>query len=98
VYSKVNIALPDRDWIVVVGGEQMEGVIMAGEKKKSVEDLIGHALSDKSFRDRLLASPEATLSAEGYEATPEVIQAIKSANLDDLSAFESNTADRKAAA
>jgi len=71
---------------------------MAGEKKKSIEDLIGHALSDKSFRDRLLASPEATLTAEGYEVSPEVVQAIKSANLDDLSKFENNTADRKAAA
>ncbi len=78
-------------------GEQTEGVIMT-VAKKSVEDLIGHALSDKSFRDRLLASPEATLEAEGYEVTPEVIQAIKSANLDDLSAFEKNAADRKAAA
>lgn len=69
-----------------------------GAQKKNVEDLIGHALSDKSFRDRLLASPEATLDAEGYEATPELIQAIKSANLDDLSAFEQqNTVDRKAA-
>lgn len=94
----MKIAPPDRDWIVVVGGEQMEGVIMAGEKKKSIEDLIGHALSDKSFRDRLLASPEATLTDEGYEVSPEVVQAIKSANLDDLSKFESNTADRKAAA
>lgn len=70
----------------------------AGANKKSVEDLIGHALSDKSFRDRLLASPEETLAAEGYEASPEVIQAIKSASPDDLSAFERNTADRKAAA
>ncbi|HMY20524.1 MAG TPA: Franean1_4349 family RiPP [Polyangium sp.] len=71
---------------------------MAAEKKKSVEDLIGHALSDKAFRDRLLASPEATLEAEGYEATPEVIQAIKSANVADLASFENNAADRKAAA
>ncbi|HRI65297.1 MAG TPA: Franean1_4349 family RiPP [Polyangium sp.] len=71
---------------------------MAGEsKKKSVEDLIGHALGDKSFRDRLLASPEATLEAEGYEVTPEVIQAIKSANLDDLTAFEQNSVELKAA-
>lgn len=70
---------------------------MSDGKKKSVEDLIGHAMSDKSFRDRLFASPEATLAAEGYDATPEVVQAIKSANLDDLSKFESSTADRKAA-
>lgn len=87
---------PDRD-LAVIEGEQTEGVIMTVAKKKSVEDLIGHALSDKSFRDRLLASPEATLDAEGYEVTPEVIQAIKSANLDELSAFEKNTAERKAA-
>lgn len=71
---------------------------MTVAKKKSVEDLIGHALSDKSFMDRLLASPEATLEAEGYEATPEVIQAIKTAKVEDLEAFEKNVAHREAAA
>ena len=74
---------------------------MTVAKKKSVEDLIGHAMNDKSFRDRLLASPEATLEAEGYEVTPEVISAIKSANVEDFnrvaSGVEQELAHRKAA-
>jgi hypothetical protein len=82
-------------------GVQTEGVIMSDGKKKSVEDLIGHALSDKSFRDRLLAAPEATLEAEGYEATPEVIAAIKSTNAEDFNrvanGVEEQIAGRKAA-
>ncbi len=65
--------------------------------KKSVEDLIGHAMSDKEFRTRLLASPEETLKAEGYEVGPEVIEAIKNANPEDAGAFETNSAERKAA-
>jgi hypothetical protein len=85
----------------VIQGEQTEGVIMTVAKKKTVEDLIGHAMSDKSFRDRLLASPEETLRAEGYEVGPEVIEAIKAANADDVNklagAFESDSAQRKAA-
>ncbi|UQA58899.1 Franean1_4349 family RiPP [Polyangium aurulentum] len=69
--------------------------------KKSVEELIGRALTDKAFRDRLLASPEATLSSEGYEATPDIVEAIKSANPDEVNAvaqgLESQLANRKAA-
>lgn len=74
---------------------------MTVAKKKTVEDLIGHAMSDKSFRDRLLASPEETLAAEGYEVGPEVIEGIKAANADDANKFatnlEADTAQRKAA-
>jgi|GEM_PF-5967485 hypothetical protein len=88
---------PDRD-LIVKRGEQTEGVIMA---KKSVEELIGRALTDRAFRDRLLTAPEATLDAEGYEATPDMIQAIKSADPEELkqvaSGFESQLANRKAA-
>jgi hypothetical protein len=74
---------------------------MTVAKKKTVEDLIGHAMSDKSFRTRLLASPEETLAAEGYEVSPEVIEAIKAADSTDASNFageyENATAQRKAA-
>jgi len=69
--------------------------------KKSVEELIGRALTDKEFRDRLLASPEATLDAEGYDVAPEVIEAIKSSNPDEVNAvaqgLENQLANRKAA-
>lgn len=70
-------------------------------KKKSMEELIGQALTDKAFRERLLKSPQETLEAEGYEATPEVIEAIKATNPDDVNnvaqGFENQLAERKAA-
>lgn len=66
--------------------------------RKSVEDLVGHALTDRSFRRRLRANPEETLREEGYEVTPEIVEAIRSANHDEIEAFESNSADRKAGA
>jgi len=69
--------------------------------KKSVEELIGRALTDKAFRDRLLAAPEKTLAEEEYEAGPEIIEAIKSANPDEVNAVaagvENQLANRKAA-
>lgn len=69
--------------------------------KKSVDELIGRALTDRTFRDKLLANPEATLTAEGYEVTPEIIEAIRSANPDEVNAvaqgLESQLAQRKAA-
>lgn len=74
---------------------------MTVAKKKTVEDLIGHAMSDKSFRDRLLASPEETLKAEGYEVGLDVIEAIKVANAGEANkladAFDADSAQRKAA-
>jgi hypothetical protein len=62
--------------------------------KKSIEELIGRALTDKEFRDRLLQSPEATLNAEGYEATPEVVEAIKSANPEEIHAVAKGVEDQ----
>ncbi len=68
--------------------------------KKTLEDLLGHALSDEHFRRRLFANPEATLAAEGYEVTPEVLGVIKNANPDDLESIAAEIgrgADRKVA-
>ena len=69
--------------------------------KKSVDELIGRALTDKAFRDRLLASPDATLREEGYEVGPEVVEAIKSVNPEEINAVaqgvENQLANRKAA-
>jgi hypothetical protein len=69
--------------------------------KKSVEELIGRALTDKAFRDRLFAAPDATLAEEGYEVGPEIIEAIKSTNPDEVNAVaqgvENQLAQRKAA-
>lgn len=57
---------------------------MASEKKKSVDDLIGRTMNDIDFAKRLIDAPKETLEAEGYEATPEVIEAITSANRDEF--------------
>lgn len=55
---------------------------MSGSKKPLDDELIGRALKDKDFRDRLLADPAETLEAEGYEATPELVAAIKSCTVE----------------
>ncbi|TKD00527.1 hypothetical protein E8A74_34030 [Polyangium fumosum] len=69
--------------------------------KKNIDELIGRTLMDKDFRARLFANPDATLAAEGYEATPELLNAIKSANPDEVQAvakgMEEQLANRKAA-
>lgn len=69
--------------------------------QKTVEELIGRALTDRAFRDKLLANPEKTLAEEGYSVGPEVLEAIKKANPDDVNAMaqglEQNLAARKAA-
>jgi hypothetical protein len=69
--------------------------------KKSVEELIGRALTDAAFRDRLLSAPEETLDAEGYDLGPEVVEAIKAANPEDIKAMaqgiENQIAQRRAA-
>ena len=69
--------------------------------KKSIDELIGQVLTNIAFREKLLANPEATLAEAGYEATPEVLEAIKKVNPEDLNAmakdFESKFTERKAA-
>ncbi len=62
--------------------------------------IIGRAVTDADFRKRLLADPAATLEAEGFEADPELVEAIRKV---DPAAAESAlatlgvSADRKAA-
>jgi hypothetical protein len=69
--------------------------------EKGTDSLIGRAVIDPDFRRRLLTDPEATIAAEGYEVSPEIMGQLKgmdpaaaeaaAANLD--AAF----ADRRAA-
>ncbi|KYF74251.1 hypothetical protein BE11_09415 [Sorangium cellulosum] len=47
--------------------------------KKTEAELIGRAVVDSSFRQQLLASPERTIEAEGYEVGPETLQRIRDA-------------------
>ena len=48
--------------------------------------LIGHALSDAKFREALFHDPKATLEANDYPASPQIVKAIKAAEgkLDDF--------------
>jgi hypothetical protein len=69
--------------------------------KKNTEELIGHVLTDKEFRTKLLADPEVILAAEGYEVSPEVLEALKKINPEDVDTlaqdFEKKFASRRAA-
>lgn len=47
--------------------------------KKTEAELIGRAVVDPSFRQQLLASPERTIEAEGYDVAPETLQRIRDA-------------------
>jgi hypothetical protein len=69
--------------------------------KKSIDELIGQVLTDQTFRAKLLANPEGTLSEAGYELEPEALDAIKKVKPEDIDAmakdFEQKFASRKAA-
>lgn len=47
--------------------------------KKSEAELIGRAVVDSSFRQQLLADPERTIHAEGYDVGAETLQRIRDA-------------------
>ncbi|WP_437280738.1 Franean1_4349 family RiPP [Sorangium sp. So ce375] len=47
--------------------------------KKSEAELIGRAVVDSSFRKQLLADPERTIHAEGYDVGSETLQRIRDA-------------------
>ncbi|XXT22227.1 Franean1_4349 family RiPP [Sorangium sp. So ce429] len=47
--------------------------------KKPEAELIGRAVVDSSFRQQLLADPERTIQAEGYDVGPETLQRIREA-------------------
>jgi hypothetical protein len=61
---------------------------------KGKEELIGRAVVDADFRKRLLADPDGTIAAEGYEIDDELLAQIKSV---DAAAAEAATADLDAA-
>lgn len=65
------------------------------------DELIGRVMSDAEFRTKLLEKPEETLRAEGYDASPETIEAIRGVSSADIDAlardFERVSSARKAA-
>ena len=44
---------------------------------RTYEEMIGRAVTDADFRNRLLRDPDATLAAEGYEVAPEILLKLK---------------------
>lgn len=68
---------------------------------KGREALIGRALIDVDFRERLLSDPETTISAEGYTVPTELVAQLKNIDAEQAAAavaeFDAAFADRKAA-
>ncbi len=68
---------------------------------KGREALIGRALIDADFRERLLRDPEATIASEGYAVPAELVEQLKNVDADQAAAavaeFDSAFTDRKAA-
>lgn len=49
-----------------------------------IQTILGKAISDPAFCDRLAASPEATLREAGVEPTQEMIDALKELDPDQI--------------
>jgi hypothetical protein len=69
--------------------------------KRKIDELAKQVMSDEAFRKRLLADPEGTLKAEGYDVTPDLLDAISNVSPADVEAmareFESSSSTKKAA-
>ena len=70
-------------------------------ENKGREALIGRALIDPDFRERLLADPEATISSEGYTVPEDLVTQLKAIDAEQAAAavaeFDAAFAHRKAA-
>lgn len=49
-----------------------------------IQTLVGRALSDTSFAEKLLADPETILKENGIEPTDEIIEALNDIDVDEL--------------
>ena len=47
------------------------------QARAEIEQIVARAEADAAFRTRLVADLEAALEAEGYEATPSVVAALR---------------------
>ena len=47
------------------------------QARAEIEQIVAHAEADAAFRARLVADLETALEAEGYEATPSVVAALR---------------------
>jgi hypothetical protein len=46
--------------------------------QEELERLVGRAILDPKFRERLLADPEKAIQDEGFDLTPEEVELVKS--------------------
>jgi hypothetical protein len=47
------------------------------QARAEIEEIVARSEADAAFRSRLVAHLEAALEAEGYEATPSVVAALR---------------------
>jgi hypothetical protein len=66
--------------------------------KKDVERLVGRAILDAEFRERLFADPEATVREEGFNLTKKEMAALKEVDAEKAMALASQLEDTPAAA
>ena len=57
--------------------------------KKDVERLVGRAILDAEFRERLFADPEATVREEGFDLTKKEMAALKTVDAEKARALAS---------
>jgi len=57
--------------------------------KKDVERLVGRAILDAEFRERLFADPEATIREEGFNLTEREMAALKTVDAEKAVALAS---------
>lgn len=58
----------------------------------AVQAVIGRAATDSSFRDTLISNPDEAL--QGYELTPEEMEALKNISEEHLKAFSESLDER----
>ena len=63
----------------------------------SIQALVGKAVTDVEFAKKLVANPEATLKANGVDATPEMIAALSAIDADAVQKLASAFTKEKAA-
>lgn len=52
------------------------------ESSKDLERLVGRAILDVEFRERLFADPEAVIREEGYDLTPDEMTQLQEVDKD----------------
>ncbi|HEY1011762.1 MAG TPA: Franean1_4349 family RiPP [Herpetosiphonaceae bacterium] len=62
-----------------------------------IQTLVGKAVSDPAFAQRLVDQPEAALREAGIEPTPDMVDALKSIDVESLQALAAAFGEGRAA-